>query len=370
MKRRFIAVLSVVLALVMVTMALVGCKPEEKPEGSLGKVIYGMHPGNAAACAAFIFDEQDVEKKYNFTVERVVTTGPNVYAALAAGTMDIGFLGNGMGWHYFEENSMIQILTIDNLTNDDRLLVKKGKGISENETIENLYKKLPGLKMAIDLTTTPGTFLKSLVNEINKGRSDADKVWYEDVEKAYPLKGAADKEIIVVNTLNSNITAVMEDSKIDCCVSFGPQKKTLLNTNNYVTAATTFTHLSDTVTPSTWAVNKEFAAKNPELVVAFLKALVEGMNYRADSKNYTDLIAMASKFDQLPVEVYDMDVAYWPNAEDLKGYYATSTSAGYQYIAQIRASHLGRNGLTEANAKTVAQAFDDTFIKKALGLIK
>lgn len=368
MKKRLISVLCVIVLLAVSLTSLVACGKEPTPEGSLGKVIYGMHPGNAAASAAFIFDEQDVEKKYNFEVERVVTTGPNVYASLAAGTMDIGFLGNGMAWHYFEPNSPILILTIDNLTNDDRLLVKSGKGISDNETIDNLYKKLPGMKLAIDLTTTPGTFLKSLVNEINKGRADADKIWYEDVEKAYPLKGAANKEIIVVNTLNSNITAVMEDSAIDACVSFGPQKKALLNTGKYVTAATTFTHLSDTITPSTWAVNKDFAEKNPELVVAFLKALVEGMNYRADSKNYPELIKMASKFDQLPEDVYDMEVAYWPTGEDLKNYYETTSSAGYKYIAQIRASHMGRNGLEDATAKTVAQAFNDTFIKQALGL--
>ena len=56
--------------------------------------------------------------------------------------MDIGYLGNGMGWHYFEDDAKIAILTIDNLTNDDRLLVRTTSDIGENEPLEGLYEIL------------------------------------------------------------------------------------------------------------------------------------------------------------------------------------------------------------------------------------
>ncbi|MEG1806138.1 MAG: hypothetical protein RR327_07090, partial [Clostridia bacterium] len=262
-------VLSFLLVLALALSLFAGCAKDEKPDPtggtveSLGVVKFGIHPGQSATQAGFVMQSREMYKKYNFTTEMTITTGPNVFAALAAGSMDIGYLGNGMAWHYFEPNSKIQILTIDNLTNDDRLIVKKGRGVSANETIENLYAKLPGMTLAADLTTTPGTFLRGLVNEMNKGKADADKVWYQSVDKAFPLKGAANKEIKIMNTTNANVTAVMEDPKVDCCISFGPPKVTLVKqTDKYDVAATTFTHLSDTVTPSTWAVNKEWSDKN------------------------------------------------------------------------------------------------------------
>ena len=327
-----------------------------EPAESLGTVRYGIHQGANATQAGFLMHALELDKKHNFTGEVTVTTGPNVYSALAAGDMDIGYLGNGMGWHYFEDDAKIAILTIDNLTNDDRLLVRTTSDIGENEPLEGLYEKLPGKTLACDLTTTPGTFLKSLVNAINEGKDDADKIWYEDVEGAYPLKGAADKEIIILNTTNANITAAMQDTAVDCCISFGNTRKALeRDTETYRVAATTFTHLSNTITPSTWAVNKDFAAQNPELVQAFVDALVEAMDYRADEANWETCVEMAIPFDQLSEEDYDRDAAYWPTKEDLKGYWETDDSIGFTYLEQIRASHMGSNGL---DADTAPQAKD------------
>ena len=327
-----------------------------EPAESLGTVRYGIHQGASATQAGFLLDALELDDKHNFTGEVTVTTGPNVYSALAAGDMDIGYLGNGMGWHYFEDNAKIAILTIDNLTNDDRLLVRTTSDIGENEPLEGLYEKLPGKTLACDLTTTPGTFLKSLVNAINEGKDDADKIWYEDVEGAYPLKGAADKEIIILNTTNANITAAMQDTAVDCCICFANTRRALeRDTETYRVAATTFTHLSNTITPSTWAVNKDFAAQNPELVQAFVDALVEAMDYRADEANWETCVEMAIPFDQLSEEDYDRDAAYWPTKEDLKGYWETDDSIGFTYLEQIRASHMGSNGL---DADTAPQAKD------------
>ena len=194
--------LALVLALTMALALLAGCgstpassaasassadsASTAEPAEPLGTVRYGIHQGASATQAGFLLDALELDDAHNFVGEVTVTTGPNVYSALAAGDMDIGYLGNGMGWHYFEDDAKIAILTIDNLTNDDRLLVRNGLDIGENEPLEGLYEKLPGKTLACDLTTTPGTFLKSLVNAMNEDKEDADKIWYEDVEGAYP----------------------------------------------------------------------------------------------------------------------------------------------------------------------------------------
>lgn len=339
---------------------------ETTAAASLGTIHYGIHQGGSAFSAGFLLNELKLNEKYNFDIKMTVTTGPNVFSALSAGEMDIGFLGNGMAWHYFEKDPKIAILTIDNLTNDDRLIVRKGLGIEEYEPLESLGEKLPGMTLACDLTTTPGTFLKSLVNAINKDKADEDKIWYEDIEGAYPIKGAADKEIPILNTTNANITAVMQDKSIDCCITYGNTKMAIQrDTDNYVIAATTFTHLSDTVTPSTWAVNKEFCEKNPELVQAFVNALVEAMDYRANKDNWDHCIELAVPFDQLSPEDYDPEAAYWLSKADLKEYFGEDSGKGFTYLNQIRASHMGNNGLEDSTALKADEVFYKDFIRKA-----
>lgn len=54
---------------------------------------------------AFLAKQLGYDQKYGFDLELVVTTGPNVYSSITADEMDVGFLGNGMAWHYFEQDS-------------------------------------------------------------------------------------------------------------------------------------------------------------------------------------------------------------------------------------------------------------------------
>lgn len=53
----------------------------------------------------------ELKKKWNFDIDLVVTTGPNIFSALSTGELDIGYLGNGMAWHYFEPDSKIANIT-------------------------------------------------------------------------------------------------------------------------------------------------------------------------------------------------------------------------------------------------------------------
>ena len=118
----------------------------------------------------------------------------------------------------------MSLLTIDNLTDDDKLLMRKELGYAGDgkESLDTFYERLPGTTIALDLTTTPGVFWKSLVSAINEGREEP--IWYEDVEGAYPEKGSNEKKVNILNTANANITAAMEDPSIDGCICFGSVK--------------------------------------------------------------------------------------------------------------------------------------------------
>lgn len=335
---------------------------KETETQSLGKVSCGIHQGGSANCAAFLAKQLGYDQKYGFDLELVVTTGPNVYSSITADEMDVGFLGNGMAWHYFEQDSKMSLLTIDNLTDDDKLLMRKELGYAGDgkESLDTFYVRLPGTTIALDLTTTPGVFWKSLVSAINEGREEP--IWYEDVEGAYPEKGSNEKKVNILNTANANITAAMEDPSIDGCICFGSVKKGLQENGNYTTVSSTRWHLGDTITPSQYCVNTAWAEKNPELLQAFMNALIDAFDYRADEGNWDECINMAMKFDQLEYKDYDMTAGYYPTHEDLKNWFGTEDGIGYTYLENIRNSHMGSNGLTDENMKSI----DDIFLKDYL----
>lgn len=327
--------------------------PEEEEVEFLGSISCGIHQGGSANCAAFLVDQLALDEKHGFELELVVSTGPNVYASVSADEMNVGFLGNGMAWHYFEENANISMLTIDNLTDDDKLLMRKEAGClgDGKDDLEALYEMLPEKTIALDLTTTPGVFFKNLVSTINEGRDKV--VWYEDIEGAYPEKGDPDMQIKILNTANANITAAMEDKSIDGCICFGSVRKGLQSQEGYTTVSSAKWHLGDTLTPSQYCVNSAWAAENPQLVQAFMDALLEAFDYRAEEVNWDTCIEMAMAFDQLEYKDYDMTIGYWPTRSDLKEWFSGADGIGWKYLENIRNSHVGSNDLTDENMKSV-----------------
>lgn len=341
---------------------------EEPVEAAyLGKVTCGIHQGGSANCAAFLADQLGLDEKYGFDLELVVTTGPNVYSSIAAGEMNTGFLGNGMAWHYFEQEAVMSLLTIDNLTDDDKLLIRNEFGFAGegNDSLDKLYEELPGMTIALDLTTTPGVFWKNLVTTLNEGRDSF--IWYEDVEGAFPEKGSEEMKVNIVNTANANITAAMEDTGIDGCICFGSVKKGLQSKGNYATVASARWHLGDTLTPSQYCVNTKWAEENPALLQAFTNALMEAFDYRADESNWDSCIDMAMKFDQLAYDDYDMTVGYYPTQEELYDWFSSADGIGYTYLNNIRNSHIGSNNLTDDNMKSVDEIFMKDYLLEACG---
>ncbi len=334
-------------------------------EENLGTISCGIHQGGSANSAAFLLDQLELDKKHGFDLELVVSTGPNVFASVSAGEMNVGFLGNGMAWHYFEENGDISMLTIDNLTDDDKLMMRKDQGYKGDgvDTVDDFYETLPGKTIALDLTTTPGVFFKNLVNTINEGREKP--IWYEDVEGAYPEKGDAEMQINILNTANANITAAMADKEIDGCICFGSVKKEFQANKDYTTVASAKWHLEDMLTPSQYCVNTVWAEENPELVQAFMDALIEAFDYRSDEANWDTCIEMAMKVDQLEYDDYDMTCGYYPNREDLKKWFETEDGDGWKYLENIRNSHMGSNGLTDENMKDCKDVLLVDYLLKA-----
>lgn len=319
--------------------------------------------GHAAVVEGFFED-------YEVNVDHEILGGPQIAQNLIQGSLDVGFLGNGVAWNYFTKDSKIKIFAIDNITDDDRLLAnpnsEKAKGLEEAvanvkmDNYEELGDALAGSTIAFDGTTTPATFFSSLVTEINSKLDDADRIWWTDnTGKKLPATGitaySEDRKINVDNSVtNANLPSMMGGNKYDFCVAFSPSAWTIQNNNKFKVVARASTHLStDNVVPSTWAYNVDFAENHPDEFAAFLKGLVKGMDFRHNNKDKTAADIAELMAGTITKESIDTDTGYWPTAQDQLDYTKTDGIA-YTYVENIYNNH--KSG---ANADKVVKAAKD-----------
>lgn len=362
-------IIALLLVVVLALSCFAGCnKPAE--EIDYGTIRVGVHSnfGGAAAMASAYYEKfWDNE---HVKVEIVVTTGPQVASGLQSGSLDVGFLGNGVSWNYFTKDSAITMLMVDNLTDDDRLLAKASTGLKANSSVEEIYNGLKGKSVALDLTATPASFFKQIIDLVNEGKADADKLWFRDLTTEYPnVKGLSKaNEIKVVNTTNANIPVAMaSDKSADFCVAFSPSSTQLIK-DGLVEVAKTSTHLADKITPSSWAVANTYKNANPEGLQAFMNGLIKGMDMRAKDPDK----ALKNCANYLKMEEGDLsyDIAYWPTAEDLAKWSKDGGNA-YQFAEQIRGSHVGGANIPDATtAKSVKEAVDFSYVLKAVENMK
>lgn len=340
-----------------------------------GSVRLGLQ-GNFGASAGFVGIAEGYFKTEGLTATSSITTGPNIITGLQGDTMDIGFLGNGVAWNYFlKDNAPIKLLTIDNLTNDDRLIASKtgkGKALSEASSNDQVYAALQGATVALQYAATPGTFFQSLVDVLNTGKEAAAQLWYKvpGATEVYPSSAAqtASFEVTLISTDNGSITASMVSSSApDFCVTFSPVS-TALTTLGYPLVATTLGRLGDKkLTPSTWAVSTKYLAAHPEGVKAFLRGLMRSFDLRHDNPSKaSEDTANANKFDG----TYDTSIAYWPSSSDIKGYFATADGKGMQYVEQIRNSQISKTQLAAGALASKDVIVDRQWIIDACTAIK
>lgn len=261
------------------------------------------------------------------------------------------------------------MLTLDNLSDDDRLIANpKGKGAGLTLTFDTAksYEALKGSTVALDLSATPGTFFRSLIDKLNEGKAESKQLWFKDLTDTYPsgIAASADYQVVVSNTTNANITAAMSgDNAPDFCVAFAPISTTLV-TDGFVEVAKTSTHMTDRLTPSTWAVSTSFYNDHKDALQAFTNGLVKSFDFRHNNVNG----AAADTANQLKQDISAIvtGVAYWPSAKDLQGWFESTSGQGYTYINQIRNSQLkGANLAGVANPKTAEEVIDTSFLLNA-----
>lgn len=356
--------------------SLVSCgEKEEKPQ--LDKIKVGLHQ-NYGAGAGYSAINQGFFEEYGIEAEPSIGDGPTRATAVMSGELQISFMGNGVAWHYFKDNSPIEMIALDNLTDDDRLIVTnkdgKGKDLTLQSSLTDIANALKGAKLACDLTATPAAFLNNLLVSANKALPEGERIYYLDGEKnAIPAdidaasKAKPGNAIEVTSISNANLTAAVKNSQYDFAIAFAPVATTIEKLSGFKTVCKTSTHFSTTYTPSTWAVNKKWKEANPELFERTLKALVKGMNFRAAHPEKTAQDVEKLTNDAVAAESIATDIAVWLDAD--KQLELINSGKAVTYATNIRNSHV--NGANKDNIKlTVEQACNFTYLKKACEDVK
>lgn len=366
-----IKLLAATLGLCAVAGGLVGCNKDD------GTINVGLHL-NFGPGAGYSAIQQGYFKDEGLSVSPVMGSGPSLAAQLEENKIQVSFMGGGVAYKYFINNPKIQIVALDNLTDDDRLIASKtGKGgsLTIDSSVSDLAAALKGSSVMLDATATPMTFFKSLVDTINVTfTNDSDKIWFVDPSSEssanYPaLTDTASyvetNKVSIVNTSNTNVAQSMQGtSKTDFCVAFAPVSTTLENdTANFTTVAKTSTHMPTQIQPSTWGVNKEWLSTHKEDFQKFMNALVKGMDYRnADPSKCAEDIEKVSNGQVTAVSCNTTNAEWLSSARQLELY---ANGKMMEYVNNIRTAKKSSNADVFDDSVTAEKAVDFTYLLAA-----
>lgn len=359
-KLKLFGLLGAVAALGVMATSVTSCGGDDNT------VRLGLHL-NFGAGAGYSAIQQGYFEEEGVTIQQQTGQGPALAASLVSGQLDVSFMGNGVAWNYFTERQEITLVALDNLTNDDKLIASKqgkGKDLTIDSSVEDLANALRGAKVALDLDATPRAFFTSLLTEINKSLDASEKIWFQDVaENKIPagLENYDPANMINVSTAtNANVGVAMQNHEYDFCVAFAPVSTTLIkDTANFTMVASTLTHMPDSYTPSTWAVNTAWLETHEELFAKFMRGLVKGMNFRRDNpvqseKDVETLTAGSFKATGA------VDIAEWLGAEEQLE--LLESGDAMKYVENIRASQTSEEMSDKVTAEDAA---DFSYLKTA-----
>lgn len=303
-------------ALAMVAGAVTGCGPKGDT------VRLGLHL-NFGAGAGYSAIAQGYFEEEGITIDQQTGDGPSLAAALVSGQIDVSFMGNGVAWNYFTEREEIKLVALDNLTNDDKLIASKqgkGKDLTAESSLTDLADALRGAKVVFDQNATPKSFWNNLLSTINADLDDSQDIWWQDIDGNQLPAGLASydeaNKINVSQATNANVGVAMQRHEYDFCVAFAPVSSNLINdSSNFTMVASTLTHMPDSYTPSTWAVNAKWLENNEETFKKFMRGLVKGMNFRRDNPVQSEK-DVESLTNGTFTATGAVDIAKWLGAEE------------------------------------------------------
>ncbi len=350
----------------------------------LVKVRVAVHANEGGAPLAAVAQDQGFFKKWGINpIFTIVESGPAEMTAMRADrrTLDIGYIGAGVAWNPIDgAGNQLSFVFMDNLSNSEMLLAKKGIFVDANKNgrydFNELYAGLKGQTVYIEVGTTPGGWFKNLLDLINADKPNSEKLWISCETSSYlagytaPNSNPAYK-VTVVNTLNANLPAGMATASggMNIVAGFSPATSTILKTNkNVEKIATTVSHFPPEKSfPSTWVASNKWLEENPKVAQNFINALLEAAFWRANNLDAT--MRAGEQLCQKPAGTFDPINLVAPTKEEYEAWFATKNSLGYKYMKALYDSKVPN--VPKGNpVKPFDKTFADQYLLEGLKILK
>jgi len=225
----------VMAAAVMITGAVSTAKAD--------KIIIGQF-GNPTPMQVAVADKK-FSKATGWDIEwRKFSSGTDVIAAMASGDIKIAELGSSPLAIAASQGVDLQLFMMAQVIGEaESLIVRNGSGISK-------LSDLRGKKVAVPVGSTAHF---SLMGAINKA-------------------GLKESDVNIINMKPDQIAAAWEQKAIDAAFIWQPVQSKILKTGKLLVGADK-TAAWGYPTFDGWVVNKDFAAKNKDKMVAFIKTM-------------------------------------------------------------------------------------------------
>jgi len=182
------------------------------------------------------------EKQTGYKIDwRPLETGAEIIAAMAGGSVDIGYIGSSPTAVAATRALPIKLILVDEIGESEELVVRDGAGISKPAD-------LTGKKLGVPFVSTA----------------------HYSVLAALKHWGLGEKDVNILNLDPSDIAAAWLRGDIDAAYIWDPQL-TLIKKNGRVLISSADLAKLGSPTFNGYVVTKSFAAANPEFLKTFVK---------------------------------------------------------------------------------------------------
>ena len=226
-------------------------------------------------------------------------SGPNIIAAMEGGSVDIGYIGDGA--HRLCAEGSASIITLSHISNGDAVI-----GGPNVKTIADLAGKTVAYSSG---TTSENILVQALATE-----------------------GMTMDDITAMDMDASAIVTAMLSGQVDACAIWSPQSTTVLDQlgDDATILADNVMFADQSIALSSWIVLPSSLEEDHDVLVRFLTALYQGMDYAAE--DHHDEVAqwvadqLAADYDATYGETTSGD---WLTGQEVYNGVADGTVAGY-----------------------------------------
>ncbi len=301
-------IISTILSLVLILTLLAGCgsaapaptntasgsptaSPSGEPTPKPVKIRVAHHAGLSGTLVTGIDTLKNYFAEEGLDVEWVeFTSGPPEVAAMVSGDIQFGYLGHGA--HTLAAEGKIEVISLSHLGNSEKIYTRKASGI-------NSIADLKGKVIATQLGTSGEVILNMALEEAGMTKDDV-KIMNMDMAGAVTAFVANQVDAIACWDIHS--TNVVDNVGID----------------NLNMIASTGDFSDKAAFPGSWVVTPEYAKKNEDVVVRFIRALYKCYDFRA--ANYEESIKASAEFQEVDFATFSKtrDDLKPFNSDDLK----------------------------------------------------